>query len=106
MGSCIRVHCPFISSAVLNWNSNRDKAEEPFMREFVRPLFAALGAACLAACLSVMLTGAALAQTKSAPAPQGAPMQPPPFKQVALTDKQIEGVIAAAKDLDAIPEKL
>ena len=76
------------------------------MREFVRPLFAALGAACLAACLTVMLTGAALAQAKSAQAQQGAPMQPPPFKQLALTDKQIEGVIAAAKDMDAITEKL
>ena len=76
------------------------------MREFVRPLFAALGAACLVACLTVMSTGAALAQAKSAQAQQGAPMQPPPFKQVALTDKQIEGVIAAAKDMDAITEKL
>jgi len=76
------------------------------MREFVRPLFAALSAACLVACLTIMLTGAALAQAKSAPAQQGAPMQPPPFKQVALTDKQIEGVIAAAKDMDAITEKL
>jgi hypothetical protein len=71
------------------------------MREFVRPLFAALGAACLVACLTVMLSGAALAQAQ-----QGAPAQPPPFKQVALTDKQIEGVIGAAKDMDAITEKL
>src|SRR6516165_3645032 len=73
-----------------------DQAEEPFMREFVRPLFAPLSAACLVACLTIMLTGAVLAQAKSAPAQQGAPMQPPPFKQVALTDKQIEGVIASS----------
>ena len=32
--------------------------------------------------------------------------QPEPIKQIALTDKQVEGVIAAAKDMDAITEKL
>ena len=76
------------------------------MREFVRPVAAVLSAACLVACLAVMSSGVALAQAKSAPPQQGEPMQPPPFKQVALTDKQIEGVIAAAKDMDAITEKL
>ena len=76
------------------------------MREFVRSVAATLSAACLAAFLSVISTGVVLAQTKSAPALQGVQMQPPPFKQVALTDKQIEGVIAAAKDMDAITEKM
>jgi hypothetical protein len=43
-----------------------------------------------------------------APAPQAAPQQPQPqaLKQIALTEKQVEGVIAAAKDMDAITEKL
>ncbi len=34
------------------------------------------------------------------------PQPPPALKQIALTEKQIEGVIAAAKDMDAITEKL
>jgi hypothetical protein len=32
--------------------------------------------------------------------------QPPAVKQIALTDKQVEGVIAAAKDMDALSEKM
>ncbi|HET7492752.1 MAG TPA: hypothetical protein VFK01_12835 [Bradyrhizobium sp.] len=76
------------------------------MREFIRTLVVTLSVACLAASFAVMSSDGALAQSKAGPAPQGAPMQPPPFKQIALTDKQIEGVIAAAKDMDAITEKL
>jgi hypothetical protein len=53
----------------------------------------------------MLSTGGALAQAKQAPA-QAAPMQPPPLKQIALTDKQIEGVLAAAKDMNAITEKM
>ena len=40
-----------------------------------------------------------------APAEQAMP-QPEPIKQIALTDKQIEGVISAQKDMDAITSKL
>ncbi len=76
------------------------------MREFIRPVAVALSIACLSASLAVTSTGTALAQAKMGPAPQGAPGQPPALKQIALTDKQIEGVIAAAKDMDAITEKL
>lgn len=77
------------------------------MREFVRPVAAALSVACLAACLTIVATGSALAQAKQQMAPsQAAPQQPPALKQIALTEKQIEGVIAAAKDMDAITEKL
>jgi len=76
------------------------------MREFVRPVAAALSVACLAASLTIAATGSALAQAKPAPAQQAAPQQPPALKQIALTEKQIEGVIAAAKDMDAITEKL
>jgi len=39
-------------------------------------------------------------------AAQAAPPAPAPLKQIALTEKQIEGVLAAEKDLDAITEKL
>jgi hypothetical protein len=76
------------------------------MREFVRTLVATLSIACLAASFAVISSQGALAQAKGGPAPQGAPMQPPPFKQIALTDKQIEGVIGASRDMDAITEKL
>ena len=76
------------------------------MREFVRPVAAALSLACLAATLAIVSTGSALAQAKQAPPAQAAPAQPPAVKQAALTDKQIDGVLAAQKDMDAIVEKL
>jgi hypothetical protein len=66
----------------------------------------------LAAAISVTSTDGALAQGKMAPAPkqQAAPppaaAQPPAVKQIALTDKQIDGVLAAQKEMDAITEKL
>jgi hypothetical protein len=74
------------------------------MREIVRPVAAALSIACLAALMS---SSGALAQAKQqmAPAP-AAPMQQAPLKQIALTEKQIESVLAAVKDMDAITEKL
>ena len=83
------------------------------MREFVRPVAAVLSLACLAAAMAVVSTGGAWAQAKQAPAKQMAPAQaaPPPaqdiaVKQMALTDKQVEGVLAAAKEMDAITEKI
>jgi hypothetical protein len=76
------------------------------MREFVRPVAAALSVACLAASLTIAATGSALAQAKPAPSQQAVPQQPPALKQIALTEKQIEGVIGAAKDIDVITEKL
>jgi hypothetical protein len=76
------------------------------MREFVRPVTAALSVTCLAASLGIAATGSALAQANPAPAQQAVPQPPPALKQIALTEKQIEGVIAAAKDMDAITEKL
>ncbi|MGZ5872588.1 MAG: hypothetical protein ACXWKP_10810 [Bradyrhizobium sp.] len=76
------------------------------MREFVRPAAAALSVVCLAFSISTLSTGSALAQAKPAPAQQAAPPPQPVLKQIALTDRQIEGVIAAAKDMDAITDKL
>jgi hypothetical protein len=75
------------------------------MREFVRPVVTALTIACLAVSMASLSTGSAFAQAKMAPAPQAMPA-PEPVKQIALTEKQVEGVIAAAKDMDAITEKL
>jgi hypothetical protein len=80
------------------------------MREFVRPAASLLSIACLAAAMAIASSGDAWAQAKQAPpkqmapAPQAAP--PPALKQIALTEKQIEGVLAAAKDMDAITDKL
>jgi hypothetical protein len=81
------------------------------MREFVRPVTAALSIACLAASIAVISNSEALAQAKPQMAPaQAAPSQAAPqeapVKQIALTEKQIEGVLAAGKDMDAIMEKL
>ena len=77
------------------------------MREFIRPIAVSLSIACLAASMALVSTNSALAQGKMAPAPAGAPAgQPPAAKQIALTDKQIDGVVAAAKDMDALSAKM
>jgi hypothetical protein len=77
------------------------------MRQFVRPVAAALSIACLATSMAALSSSAALAQAKPQMAPaQAAPAQPAPVKQIALTEKQLEGVLAAGKDMDAIMEKL
>ena len=78
------------------------------MRDVLRPLAGTLIMACLATGLTILSTDGALAQAKQGPSSQMAPAQPapPPLKQMALTDKQIEGVLAAQKDMDAITQKL
>ena len=84
------------------------------MRDFVRPVAAALG---LAAAIALASNGDAFAQAKQQqmappqkPAPaQGTPPQAaeaPPLKQIALTDKQVENVLAAQKDMDAVTDKI
>lgn len=75
------------------------------MREFIRPAATALSIACLAASFACLPADRALAQNNPAPA-QAAPGQPPQLKQVALTEKQIQGVLSAQKDFDAVMEKL
>ena len=80
------------------------------MREFIRPAAMTFGIVCLAASMAVISTDSALAQAKGgqmAPPQAAAPMgQPPAVKQIALTDKQVQGVVAAAKDMDALSEKM
>ncbi|MGA7997375.1 MAG: hypothetical protein WCA28_21070 [Bradyrhizobium sp.] len=79
------------------------------MREFSRPAALALSIACLAVSIAAVSGGSALAQAKQQPAAgQAAPSpgQPPALKQMALTEKQIQGVLAAQKDMDAITAKL
>jgi hypothetical protein len=75
------------------------------MREFIRPAVAALSIACLAGSMSLISNSPALAQAKQQMAPPAA-QEPPPVKQIALTDKQIDGVLAASKDMDAATAKL
>ena len=84
------------------------------MREFVRPAASVFGIACLAAAIATASASGAWAQAKQAPPKQMAPaqaappaaQQPPAIKQMALTEKQVEGVLAADKDMDAITAKL
>jgi hypothetical protein len=78
-----------------------------------RPLASVLSVACLAFSISAVSGSAVLAQAKMAPAPkqQAAPppaaaQQAPALKQIALTDKQIEQVLAGQKDIDAITDKI
>jgi hypothetical protein len=76
------------------------------MRAFVRPVAGALSIAWLTAAIAISYNGSALAQPKQAPMnPMATPQAPPPMKQMALTDKQVEGIIAAHNDIEAIIEK-
>ena len=83
------------------------------MREFLRPVLASLGIALLAASLAAVTSDPARAQAKDQGKDQGkeqavpaAQEQPPAIKQIALTDKQIDAVLASQKDMDAITDKL
>src|SRR5664279_6047473 len=75
------------------------------MRRFARPAAALFAIAGLAVVIAAGSAGDALAQAKQQMAPaQAAP--PPAMKQMALNEKQVEGVLAAQKDMDAITDKL
>ena len=76
------------------------------MPALLRPALTAFGVACLLSAASLASSGPALAQAKQAAPAQAAPEQTPTLKQIALTDKQLDGVLAAQKDMDAITAKL
>lgn len=78
------------------------------MRALLRPALTMFGVACLISGATPASSGTALAQAKqqAAPPAQAAPAQQPALKQIALTDKQLDGVLAAQKDMDAITAKL
>jgi hypothetical protein len=80
------------------------------MREFIRPAIVTFSIACLAASLAVLSTDSALAQGKAgqmAPAQAGPPMgQPQAVKQIALTDKQVQSVISADKEMYTLIQKM
>jgi hypothetical protein len=105
--SSVAVH---FHSAIFVTNPIKRPNEEILM--IVRPVFAALSVACLAITVAALSNGGALAQSKMAPAPaapaQAAPPQQeqPQIKQIALTDKQIEGALAASKEMDPVMAKI
>lgn len=79
------------------------------MRVAVRSPIAALTVAAAFVLASATFSGPAFAQAKQQPAPakqapakEAAPAPAPEAKQMALTDKQIESVLAAQKDIDAL----
>jgi hypothetical protein len=81
------------------------------MRDAVRPIVALTAAATVLLATTVS-SGPAFAQAKQqaapakqAPAKQAAPAPAPEAKQVALTEKQIEQVLASQKDFDALGEQ-
>jgi hypothetical protein len=72
-------------------------------------LHAMLATVSLVAAAALGSTGLALAQAKqeAQPPAQAAPaQQAPEIKQIALTDKHVENLIAAQPDMDAITSKL
>jgi len=83
--------------------------QEISMRIAVRSPIAVLTPAATCLIGAVAMTGPAFAQAKQQPAPpkqapakEAAPAPVPEAKQVALTEKQIESVIASQKDFDAL----
>jgi len=54
----------------------------------------------------VLAASTASAQGQGSPQGQGQDQAPPEFQQIRLTDKQVQGFIAAQKDLSAIASKL
>ncbi len=79
------------------------------MRVAVRSPIAARTVAAAFVLASATFSGPAFAQAKQQPAPakqapakEAAPAPAPEAKQMALTDKQIESVLAAQKDIDAL----
>lgn len=85
------------------------------MHEFVRPVAMALSIACLAGSMAIVSSTGASAQASQEPPKQMAPApakeaappaQDTAVKQIALTERQIEGVLSAAKDMDSLAEKL
>jgi len=66
------------------------------MRQFFRSIVAALSIACLAASFGTLSLHPALAQAGG----------PPQLKQIALTQAQIDNVLASAKEINAITQKL
>ena len=84
------------------------------MRRLIRPVAAVVGATCFAAAIAIASSNDVFAQGKqqqmAPPQKQQSPAQAvppqqaqePELKQIPLTERQIEGVLAAQKDMDAV----
>jgi hypothetical protein len=77
------------------------------MHDIVRTAAIAIAVAGLTLSAAALPGGDAFAQAKPAPAAtEAAPPADAQVKQIALTAKQIEGVLAAQKEMDALDNKL
>jgi hypothetical protein len=77
------------------------------MRDIVRSAVIAIAVAGLTLSAAALSGGDAFAQVKPAAAPaEAAPPADAPMKQIALTEKQIEGVLTAQKDMEALDDTL
>jgi hypothetical protein len=76
------------------------------MRALFRPVATALTIACFAASFAALSTDSALAQAKPEAAPPAQAGQAPQLKQIVLTEKQVDGVLVAQKEMNPITEKL
>jgi len=74
------------------------------MRQFIRPVAAILSFGCLAVSVALMSSSGASAQAKQA-APAAAAAEPA-MKQIPLTETQVQGVLAAHTEIDAVTAKL
>jgi hypothetical protein len=104
-----QVQDPFISKFVRSFacKLERSHLQEIPMRALFRPVATALTIVCFAASFAALSTHSALAQAKPQAAPPAqAGQAPPQLKQIALTDKQIDGVLAAQKEMNPITDKL
>ena len=76
------------------------------MRELIRPVATALTIACFAASFAALSADSALAQAKPEAAAPAQAAQQPQLKQIALSEKQVDGVLAAQKEMNPITDKL
>ncbi len=85
------------------------------MRDVVRSPIAALTMAAAVMVAAAAFSAPAFAQAKQQPAPAkqaappkqtAAPEPAPPMKQMELTEKQVESLMAAQKEMDAVTDKL
>jgi hypothetical protein len=81
------------------------QAEENFMRDLIRPAVTALAVIGLAVSAAAISNSGAFAQA-SAPVQSAPAAANTAIKQIPLTEKQIQGVLAAQQDMNALDEKL
>jgi hypothetical protein len=75
------------------------------MSTLYRTVLVGLAVACLTLSLGLAAGGGARAQAAK-DAPAAANEEAPPVKQFALAEKQVQGVLAAQKEMDAVTDKV